>query len=87
MKLCEFLSPKGFYNGVLYSQENLMAELRVGEQAAHAEKDGMVVEEKRGKGVVHDVLHAPGAPHIAPDAFRVEMMLSTTRWCLSREVF
>ena len=70
MKRREFLGPEGFHNGVLYSQENLVAELRIGEEAVHAEKGGMVVEEKRGEGVVHDVLHPAGTPHIAPDAFQ-----------------
>lgn len=38
MQLRDFLSPEGFDNGVLYSQENLMAELRIGEEAVHAAK-------------------------------------------------
>jgi len=70
MKRRELLSPESFHNGVLYPQEDLVTELRIGEQSIHAEKGRMVVEEKRGKSVVHDVLHPAGAPHIAPDAFQ-----------------
>lgn len=70
MQLREFLGREGFNNGILYSQANLIAELRIGEQAVHAEKGGMVVEEKRGECVVHDVLHSARTPHIPPDAFQ-----------------
>jgi hypothetical protein len=44
--------------------------MRIRKEAVHPEKAGMIVEEKRREGVVHDVLHPAGAPHIAPDAFQ-----------------
>ena len=70
VKLRELLCLVGFDDRVVHPQENLFAELRIGEEAVHPEKDSVVVEEKRGEGVVHDVLHLACAPHIAPDAFQ-----------------
>ena len=70
VKRRELSGPECFHDRIFHLPQNLLAELRIGEEAVHAEKGGMVVEEKRREGVVHDVLHPAGAPYIAPDAFQ-----------------